>query len=192
MRTNWGRLSMGQKRGGLRRLALACLTLLALFTVWTSLSFAQGGVGTINGTITDPKGRSVPGAAVLIHNTDTNIDRTVTTTDAGLYTATFLPSGHYEVTASKEGFAKQIRKVLPLQVGQTLTIDFAMVIQAAESVVTVTGEAPVLETSRTELSQTVSQTLAAGLPLNGRRWEQFVFLTPGVTTDGGSGLSTYH
>jgi len=129
-------------------LALACLTLLALFTAWTSLSFAQGGVGTINGTITDPKGLSVPGAAVLIHNTDTNIDRTVTTTDAGLYTATFLPSGHYEVTASKEGFAKQLRKELTLQVGQTLTIDFAMVIQAAESVITVSGEAPVLERDR--------------------------------------------
>jgi hypothetical protein len=185
-------LSKGQNSGCLRRLALACLTLLALFTVWTSLSFAQGGVGTITGTVTDPKGLSVPGATVLIHNTDTNLDRTITTTDAGLYTATFLPSGHYDVTASKEGFAKQVRKDLPLQVGQTLTIDFPMTIQAAESVVTVTGEAPVLETSRTELSQEVSQTLAAGLPLNGRRWEQFVFLTPGVTNDGGGGLVTYH
>src|SRR6266852_7393213 len=97
MTNKWGCLSMGQKRGCLRRLALACLTLLALFTAWTSLSFAQGGVGTINGTITDPKGLSVPGAAVLNHNTDTNIDRTVTTTEAGLCTATFLPSGHYGV-----------------------------------------------------------------------------------------------
>jgi hypothetical protein len=183
---------MGQNRGYARKLALVGLTLLALSTVWTSPSFAQGGVGTITGTVTDPKGLSVPGATVLIHNTDTNLDRTVTTTDAGLYTATFLPSGHYEVSASKEGFAKLVRKDLLLQVGQTLTIDFAMTIQAAESVITVTGEAPVIETSRTELSQEVSQTLAAGLPLNGRRWEQFVFLTPGVTNDGGSGLTTFH
>jgi hypothetical protein len=56
----------------LRRLALACLTSLALFTVWTNLSFAQGGVGTTTGTVPDPKGLSVPGATVPIHNTDTN------------------------------------------------------------------------------------------------------------------------
>src|SRR5260370_30876422 len=75
MRNVRGCLSMRQNRGCLRWLALACFTLLALFTVWTSSIFAQGGVGTITGTVTDPKGLSVPGAAVLIHNTDTNRNR---------------------------------------------------------------------------------------------------------------------
>lgn len=192
MRNGYGGVYPLRQWGGFCRLALTGLVLLTLITISGRPGFSQGGAGTITGTVTDPKGLTVPGASVLIHNTDTNLDRTLPTTDAGLYTATFLPSGHYEVTASKEGFARQVRKDLTLQVGQTMTIDFAMAIQTAESVVTVTSEAPVLETSRTEASQEVSETLAAGLPLNGRRWEQFVFLTPAVTNDGGSGLTTYH
>lgn len=192
MNTKLVRLCVLRESGSIRTFALAGVALLALLAGTNRSSFAQGGVGTITGTLTDPTGLTVPDASVLIHNTDTNLDRTLTTTEAGLYTATFLPSGHYEVTASKQGFAKQLRKDLTLQVGQTMTIDFAMAIQTAESVVTVTSEAPVIDTSRTEESQTVSETLAAGLPLNGRRWEQFVFLTPGVTNDGGNGLVSYH
>ena len=58
--------------------------------------------------------------------------------------------------------------------------------------ITITGEAPLIEPDRTELSQDVSETLAAGLPVNGRRWEDFVLLTPGVTNDGNAGLVSYH
>jgi len=191
MKKKTGWLCLRQKSEGICILALASFALLGLITFSSRSTFAQGGVGTITGTITDPKGLTVPGATVLIHNTDTNIDRTLITTDAGLYTATFLPSGHYEVTASKEGFAKQLRKDLSLQVGDTMTLDFALTIQVAESVVTVTSETPVVETQSTESAQTVSRNQVEGLPLVTRRWENFVLLTPAVTTDGTSGLSSF-
>jgi len=173
-------------------IGVASLAILLLLGGFSATAFAQGGTGTITGTVIDPKGLSVPDAKVSVLNTETGIDRSLATTDAGVYTATFLQPGHYQVSVAKDGFSTWVRKDLTLQVGQTLTIDAPLSVGTSVSEVTVTGEAPVIEPDRTELSQTVSETLAAGLPLNGRRWEQFVLLTPGVTTDGGSGLVSYH
>ncbi len=170
-------------------LSLAVLFALAGFS---SKAFAQGGAGTITGTVSDPKGLAISGATVSILNTDTGIERPATTTDGGTYTAAFLQSGHYQITFSKDGFQSVVRKDLALTVGATLTIDISLALGTTVAEITVTGEAPVIEPDRTDVSQTVSETLAAGLPLNGRRWEQFVLLTPGVTTDGSSGLVSYH
>ncbi len=170
-------------------LSLAILLLLGGFS---ATAFAQGGTGTITGTVLDPKGLAVPDAKVSVLNTDTGIDRSLATTDSGLYTATFLQPGHYQVSVSKDGFSTWVRKDLLLQVGQTLSIDAPLAVGTSVQEVTVTGEAPLIEPDRTEISQTVSETLAGGLPLNGRRWENFVLLTPGVTTDGGNGLVSYH
>jgi hypothetical protein len=183
---------MRQQTSVFIRIGVASLAILLIICGLSAPVFAQGGTGTITGTVIDPKGLAVPDAKVSILNTDTGIDRPLATTDAGVYTATFLQPGHYQVTVSKDGFSTWVRKDLLLQVGQTLTIDAPLTVGTAVQQVTVTGEAPLIEPDRTEMSQGVSETLAGGLPLNGRRWEQFVLLTPGVTTDGGSGLVSYH
>jgi hypothetical protein len=163
--------------------------LLAFVTVavlTAGASFAQtAGAGTITGVLTDQSGAAVPAASVLVHSTDTGIDRTTTSNDAGIYFTTFLQPGHYEVSVSKAGFAKLIRKDLLLQVGQTLSIDFSMPVQTTQEQVTVTAQEPLIDTEKTEQSQVVSRTLVENLPLIGRRWDNFVLLTPGVTTDGG-------
>ncbi len=170
-----------------------CLATFLLLSALSTTTFAQGGVGTITGTVTDPKGLTVSGAKIVIKNADTGIERPpLETSDSGIYSATFLQPGHYEVSIVKDGFSPVVRKDIVLQVGQTLTIDVALTVGTSVAEITVTGEAPVIEPDRTELSQTVSQGLAEGLPLNGRRWQSFVFLTPGVTTDGTNGLVTYH
>ena len=173
------------------RLGVFSVAILVLLGGFTATGFAQGGVGTITGTVTDPKGLSVPQAKVVIKNTDTSLERTLETTDGGAYTATFLQPGHYEVTISKDGFQTFIRKDLVLQVGQTLTIDVPLTVGTSVSEITVTGEAPLIEPDRTESSETVSQEQVQGLPLVARRWENFVLLTPAVTTDGTSGLSSF-
>ncbi len=139
----------------------------------------------------DPKGLTVPGAVVVVHNTDTGSDRTLTSNDAGIYVATFLQPGHYEVNASKPGLAKVVRNEITLQVGQTLTVDVSMPLESAQGSVTVTGESAILETENTAQSQEVSQSLVENLPIAGRRWDNFVLLTPGVTNDGGSGLVSF-
>src|SRR5258705_318327 len=119
-------------------------------------AFGQtSGSGTITGTLKDPSGAVVPAAAVTIRNTDTGIDRKTQTTEAGIYTATFLKPGHYEINVSKPGFSTVLRKDLTLQVGQTLTIDFSMGIQAAQELITVNGQAGAVDTEKTEVSQVV-------------------------------------
>jgi hypothetical protein len=160
-------------------------TFIALLAV-TAVMFAQtAGTGTLTGTITDPASATVPGATVAIHNVDTGSDRPVMSNDAGIYSATFLQPGHYEITVSKPGFTKVERKGLTLEVGRTLSIDFALTVQAGNETISVTGEAPVVDTDKTEVSQEVSQNLVTNLPIVGRRWDNFVLLTPGVTSDGG-------
>ncbi len=168
------------------------LNIFALLALLAGAAIAQvSGSGTITGTITDPSNAAVPGASITIKNVDTGIERKLDTNDAGNYVATFLQPGHYEVGVTKAGFAGVLRKDLILQVGQTLALDLSMTVKSAQETVTVTGEAPVVDAEKTEVSQVVSQGAVNNLPVSGRRWDTFVLLTPNVTTDGTSGLVSY-
>ena len=149
------------------------------------------GSGTINGTVRDPNQAVVPSTSLTIHNVGTGADRAVQTNEVGLYSAPFLPPGNYEVTASKAGFAKLVRKDVLLQVGQTLTLDLELTVQTTSESVTVTGETPVLDTEKTDNSQVVSQVGKDNLPMAGRNWSQFQLTAPNVTNDGGNGLASY-
>jgi hypothetical protein len=176
----------------MRQTSLIVLSLLALLAVFAGPAFPQNaGSATITGTLTDPSGAFVPGAAVTIRNTDTAIERKIESNEAGIYSAPFLPPGHYEVHAGKAGFAAVARTDLTLQVGQTLTVNFAMTVQAAQTEVTVTGQADVVDAEKTENSQVISEGSVGNLPIAGRRWDTFALLTPNVTTDGTSGLVSY-
>lgn len=140
--------------------------------------------GAITGTLRDASGAVLPEATVVVHNAGTGLDTSVTSNAAGVYIAPFLQPGQYEVSASKTGFAKVTHKNLVLQVGQTLEIDLQLPVQTTQTEVLVTAEAPVVDTEKTEQSQVVDQNLVQNLPIVGRRWDNFVLLTPGVTTDG--------
>jgi len=184
----------GSRTSCAHTLFLAWLLLVAVTAFWGARSVAAqtAGTGTISGTISDPSGATIAAATVEVRDTDTGIVHTITTDDSGLYYAPFLQPGHYVVDATKEGFAKVERKDILLEVGSKLAIDLALPLKTTAETITVTGEAPLIEPDKTDLSQTVSQTLAVNLPLNGRRWENFVLLTPGVTNDGIHGLISYH
>jgi hypothetical protein len=178
--------------GLFRRIAVMGIAIVALIAVLAPPGFAQlAGSGTIAGTITDPSGAVVPAADIAIRNTDTGVTRAIQCNGDGIYVAPFLQPGHYEVRAGKTGFATLLRKDLVLQVGQSLTIDFSMTVQTTQTEVTVTGEAPVVDTEKTEVSQVISLDAVSNLPIAGRRWDSFVLLTPNVTTDGSSGLVSY-
>jgi hypothetical protein len=170
------------------------VVLLALTLIMAALPGsvrAQTATGVINGTVTDPKGLPIEGANVVIKDTDTNTESPVTTNDTGRYVAPLLQPDHYEVTVSKDGFATVQNKDISLIVGQTLTIDVQMPLQSQQGTVTVTAATPLIETEKTEQSQAVTEDLVSDLPTNSRRWQDFVLLTPGVTTDGFSGLSSF-
>ena len=158
----------------------------------SSVAVAQTtGAGTITGTVTDQSGSAVPGAAVVVRNVNTGTERALVTNAAGLYVAPFMQPSMYEITANKAGFGKILRKDLTLQVGQVLAVDIALPLQTTMETVTVTGEAPIVDTEKTDVSQVVSAGFVSNLPIDGRRWENFVLLTPNATTDGDSGLVSY-
>lgn len=150
------------------------------------------GNGNIVGTVTDPSGAAVPNATVLVTNTDTGVSRTLTTNGDGLYAANFLQPGHYEVIASAASFGKVDHKNLTLTVGQILTVDSALPAASVSSAVEVTASAPILDPSKTEVSQTIDEKLISNLPIASRNWSAFVLNTPNVTQDGGSGLVSFH
>ena len=168
---------------------LFCLSL----SVLIPCAVAQtAGAGTITGTITDTSQAVIPNATVTVTNTDTGIVHTYTTNSAGLYVAPFLQPGHYTVTAEASSFGKVQATNLVLQVGQTLTIDLRMSVQSSATTVEVTSETPLVDVSKTEVSQLVDQKIIQNLPVNGRNWSDFVLLTPNVVPDGGSGLVSFH
>jgi len=180
------------KSSPIHGVAAAVLTAIALLVCFGGAAWSQNaGSGLIAGTLTDPSGGVVPAATVTIKHAETGTERTVSTNEVGLYSAPFLQPGHYEITAAKAGFAKVVRTGLNLQVGQTLTVDLTLPVKAATEAVTVSGEGDVVDTSKTEVSQVVSEAAVTNLPIAGRRWDSFVLLTPNVTTDGTSGLVSY-
>ena len=141
--------------------------------------------------MTDATGAVLPGVTVVVKNTATNVSREATTDGEGRYRAQALQPGPYQVSATLSGFqAKPIDGVV-VQVGQTYGVDVHMRPAGVTEEVTVTGESPVVDTSRTDVSNVVGEAAIANLPVTGRRWENFVLLSPGVTNDGGFGLVSY-
>ena len=164
------------------RYGLAAIAFMAFSAV---SAWGQAGTGAITGTVTDPAGAVVPGASVVVHNAATGTDSTQVSNEAGIYSAPQLQPGPYSMTVSKAGFATIDRKGLTVEVGRTVTINFALTVRAGAETISVVEEAPVVDTDKTEVSQVVSENLVSNLPIVGRRWDNFVLLTPGVTSDGG-------
>jgi hypothetical protein len=152
----------------------------------------SAGSGAISGTLTDKAGALIPGATVVITNTDTGAVRTLTTNGAGFFSAPFLVPGHYEVVAGGGSFAKVDRKGIIITVGDTFALNTVLPTSSVSTEVVVDGnEEPVLDTAKTSASQTIDQALVSNLPVNGRRFDNFVLLTPNVVPDGFSGILSF-
>src|SRR5438046_538242 len=151
---------------------------LAMATVASSQT--QSTTGTIQGTVTDANGAIVPGANVEIKNLDTNFSRTLTTDDGGRFVALALPPGNYSVTISKQGFATTVVEKVELTVGQALNLPLSMKVSGVEERVTVTVT-PTVDTVKTESSTTINETSVSTTPILGRKFEDLLTLTPGVS-----------
>ncbi len=161
-------------------LAQVCLGVLALaLSVWGQV----GNQGSIEGTILDQKGGAVPGASLTLKNMATGATFTASSDEYGLFRFPVVPVGAYQLTAEKSGFASVTQKNFELTIGAKLNLSLALAIATQQSSVVVTADVPVVETTRTHVSTTVDSRAVANLPVNGRNFEDFVLLTPGVTTD---------
>ena len=143
-------------------------------------SQTQSTTGTIQGAVTDPQGAAVPGATVEIKNLETNASRTLTTDDYGLFAALALQPGAYSVTVTKTGFAKSVAERVELTVGRALNIPVVMKVSGVEETVTITST-PVVDTVKTESSTTLNETAVSNTPILGRKFEDLLTLTPGVS-----------
>jgi hypothetical protein len=156
------------------------------FVVLFALAFAanaqsQSTTGLIQGTVTDPNGAVVQGAAVNIKNVGTGFERNVTTNSDGFFSAPLLPLGRYSVTTDAQGFAKSVLENVEVTVGQTLSLKIEMKIGTETQTVDVSTEAEGVETARTELSTQINQKSVENLPINRRDFSRFALLTPGVS-----------
>jgi hypothetical protein len=173
-----------------RFLSFAACTV--LFAAASLSSFAQNAaLGNIAGTVRDTAGAVVPNATVLVTNIGTGATRTVTTNGDGYYSSDFLQPGQYEVILGGGSFGKIDRKNIAVTVGSTITVDAALPNAGVATEVIVSSESPLIETEKVEVSQNVGQNLVSNLPVNGRRYDNFVLLTPNVVPDGASGLISY-
>ncbi len=156
---------------------------LALAWSLPALAQSQAAGGAIEGTVTDESGAVLPGASVVVKNPSTGLTRETTTDAEGVFRAPLLPVGGYEITVTLSGFATTKRPDLVLNIGQTLDIDIVLKVASAQEEITVTADAPLLETTRTQQSSTVNDRSVSNLPVNGRNFIDFVLTTPGVTRD---------
>ena len=152
-----------------------------------SAAFAQStaGLASISGVVRDASGAVIPKARVVVSNPSKGIARNLATNDAGLFTAPALvPSAGYQVEVDAPGFARQLAKNLELLVGQELSLNLVLAVSANTVQVEVTTAAPIVEDTKTDVSQVIGTAQIEGLPINGRRVDTFVLLTPAVSNDG--------
>src|SRR5215813_9678001 len=139
-------------------------------------SFAQ-----LNGTVQDANGAAIVKASITLRNLDTNRAYTATSNDVGYYIVPNLAPGRFDLTVTSAGFGKYTQTGIGLTVGQTATVNVTLKVTVEESI-SVTGETPLIEPTRTEVSQVIETKQIASLPVSGRLFTDFALLTPGVAT----------
>lgn len=146
------------------------------------LAYGQATSATLNGTITDTAGASIPGVQVEVKNINTGVQETVTTNETGYYSAALLPPGQYTAAVQKTGFRKSVQTGIILTVGQVATVNIALAVGDVKETVTVTANEELINTTTADLGATINSQAVSELPLNGRDPSALVLLTPGVAS----------
>src|SRR3984893_18162393 len=162
------------------QVACALIALLAVIAGVNRLD-AQVSTATIQGTVTDASGAAMADAAIQVKNVGTGVTQTSTTDAAGRFNVPDLGIGDYEVQASKTGFSTVVHRGIRLSIGAQSVVDFSLPVGQQTQTVTVEGQVSQVETTNAALSSLISTQQMAQLPLNGRNFEQLIFLSPGVS-----------
>src|SRR6266576_466720 len=159
----------------------------AFFVLTLALGLASSGwgqsqitSGTVQGDVLDEKGGSVAGATVETKNLDTNFTQTETTGTDGHFAFLSLAPGRYTITVSKSGFATVLQQNVNLTVGQTITIPVTMKVSSVSQQIVV-SDVPIVEVTKTESSSTLNERTVSSTPVLGRKFEDLLTLTPGVS-----------
>jgi len=165
----------------------------ALFCLFTSsLLLAQSTGGRILGRVADPSGAVLANVKVTLVNEATGISRDVSTNESGDYVFVEVAPGSYYTTYELSGFKKNIRHGISIDVNQVITLNMVLQVGGASEVVDVSAEAPLVDTTSTQLGAVVNNRSVNELPLNQRDTYQFLQLQPGVQSQLGSSGSTFY
>jgi hypothetical protein len=147
---------------------------------------AQAISGTAVGIVRDATGAVVSNATVTATNTETGVTQSTVSTGSGDYTIPNLAPGKYRITAQSKGFTTAVVPEAPVQVQETTRVDFTLTPGQMTQEVTVTGEAPLVESTTSDLGHVIESEQIEALPLNGRLFEQLVTIVPGTVQAGWS------
>lgn len=168
-----------------------CVALAISLAVPTLLT-AQGTGGRILGRVADPTGAVLAHVKVIATNEATGVGRDTESNDSGDYTFPEVPVGVYTLSFELSGFKKDLRHGVTLELNQVVTLNMVMQLGQAQEVVDVTSEAPLVDTTSTQLGAVVDDRTVAQLPLNSRDTYQFLQLQPGVMSTVGSSNSVVY
>jgi outer membrane receptor protein involved in Fe transport len=170
------------------------MTLLVSCSLTPATLLAQAETGDVTGSVVDASGAKLPGVTITVTNLATSQSRTTVTNAVGQYQVAALQPSRYRVRAELEGFRPVERQEITVNVGATLDIDFTMEVGSFEATVTVTGEAPLIERKKTDVSDVITTQQLETLPSKSRQYLDFALLQPATvenvsTTAQGSGFN---
>lgn len=161
-----------------RAVAVVFLALFALFA--STAVYAQAVYGNIVGTVTDSSGAAVPNAKVTITDTSRGVSVNTTTNESGNFTQRFLIVGRYQVRVEAPGFKAAVQEV-GVSVDQEVSLEVKLQPGQVSEEVTISAEAPLLKTERSDVAVVWNEKVVTNLPLINRRFTSFEVFTPGVT-----------
>ena len=171
-----------------RRSLAVWLAVVAYVAVLAIQVLAQSTGGRILGRVADPSGAVLANVSVRITNQATGVARETKTNGSGDYTFVEVAPGNYTAEFEQKGFKRNVQKDLTVEINQVVTLNSTLQIGATAETVVVTSEAPLVDTTSTQLGAVVGQREVANLPLNERDTYALLQLQPGVQSQLGSDL----
>lgn len=177
-------------RGSLSALpGLVAAGIIALVVLASELGFGQGFSAALTGTVKDMSGAVLTGATVTVKHIETGLTRAVEADANGSFSVPSLPVGEYQVTAEKMGFRREVRRGINLAVAQQAVVDLTLQVGSIDQQVTVTAEAPLVNTTVSSTSGLITENQVKDLPLNGRSFDQLITLNVGTSNNSSNTLN---
>ena len=172
-------------RAGVTRLGIGSILVVASCILLTAQNVVL--TGSLSGRVTDPSGAAVAGASLVVQSLATGVQQTAQTNRDGLYQFPVVMPGTYSITTSFKGF-RDVQVLVRVLVGNTTSQDIKLQVGASVDMVKVIGITPLLRTEDSSASTVIDRSLIEDLPLNGRKYTNFMVLTPNTSYDGDTGL----
>jgi hypothetical protein len=171
------------------RSTLCLASILAPLLIHPTAARSQQITASITGTVSDPSGAPIPGAAVVATDLERGNQINTKTDALGAYALSQVPVSSYSVRVAATGFTSAVQSDVVLVLNQTARLDFKLQVGAISQTVEVTSGAPQLQTETTEVSTVINSQTISDLPLASRNYVQLTLLAPGATTPSPAGFT---